>query len=105
MTEKTYNGWTNWETWNFNLHWAYAFTEDADRAYEEAEANSTFTREEQATIDLAHMIESMVEDSMDTPDRERNPWEQDIINGYMREINYHEVARHYIDEVEKEQAA
>jgi hypothetical protein len=33
MTSEKYNGWANWETWNFNLHYDDAFSEDADDCF------------------------------------------------------------------------
>lgn len=105
QTDKKYNGWTNWETWSFNLHWDDSFTEDAERAYEEAEADSTFTKEENAAFALADYIKATAEEMIDSAENKPNLWMQDIVNGYMSEVNFHEIARHYIDEVEKEEAA
>lgn len=104
-TDTKYNGWTNWETWSFNLHWDDAFSEDAQRAYDEAESDSTFTREENAAFLLADCIKEIAEETIDSAENKPSLWTQDIINGYMSEVNFHEIARHYIDEVEKEQAA
>jgi hypothetical protein len=103
-TDKKYNGWTNWETWSFNLHWDNNFTEDAQRSYDDAEADSTFTKEENAAFSLIETIKSCAEEMLDM-EPVKNPWIQDIVSGYMSEVNFHEIAKAYIDSVEKEEIA
>ena len=108
MTDKKYNGWTNWETWSFNLHWDDAFSEDAQMFYDASEANKTFTREEQAALDLAASIKETAEQSLEDQGiygAKSNLWMQDMVNGYISEVNFYEIAKNYIDETEKESEA
>ena len=100
MTRKEYNGWYNYETWLFNLHWDSSFTEDAQDAWDNAEACKTFTREEQAALDLADRIKTIAEEVTDEAARQTNPWILDLVNGAFSEINFHEIAQHYIAELD-----
>ncbi len=97
MTDKKYNGWTNWETWSFNLHWDDAFREDATYAHRHSKGT------EDAISQLADMIKDHAEEVIEA-EISKNIWLQDIVNGYVREINFHEIATHYIEELESEAA-
>lgn len=105
MTDKTYNGWTNWETRIANLHWANNFEEQAQEAWDQSEADTTFSREENAAFDLAKTIEATMEEGMDEMVSSDNPWINDILTGYHQSINFHEIAKAYISNLDKEQAA
>lgn len=104
MTRNEYNGWYNYETWSFNLHWDDAFREDAQMFYDASEASKSFTKAEQAAINLSEHMRDMAQEILDqlTP---KNPWVQDMISGAFSEINFHEIAKHYIEKIEAEQEA
>ena len=104
-----YNGWTNWETWNFNLHHDDQYTEQAQECYDDAEADDTFSREQRATLDLAAIIEADAEEEASTmqdslPDYLQHSFFMDAVNMTLREINYYEIAENYMSDVEKEEA-
>ena len=104
-TDKTYNGWTNYETWNVKLwmdndegdcnHWQGA----AQEAYDEAEASSTFTREEQATLDLSHILKAEYEEG--APDLGACSY-SDLLNAAISEVNWHEIAESLMNDVDKD---
>ncbi len=106
-TDNTYNGWTNYETWNYALwlgndqgtseYWA----EQAHDCYDSAEASQVFTREQRAALDLADTLKAECEERAEEwmPDQ-AGPF-ADLLNASISEINFHEIARHYIDELDK----
>ena len=104
-TEKGYNGWTNYETWNVALwldndeatcnDWAYK----AQEAYDAAEAERSFTREERAALDLSYTLKEEFEEA--TP--ELSGCFADLLRGALSEVNWHEIAEHYIENVDKEE--
>jgi hypothetical protein len=108
MADKGYNGWTNYETWNVALwlgneeyssrYWDAA----AQDAYDGApDCLKTFTKEEQAVLDLADMLKSEMEEA--NPLGEGASMFHDMLNAALSEVNWHEIAQHYIDEVDKEE--
>ncbi len=100
MTRKEYNGWYNYETWLFNIHWDSSFTEDAQEIWNNAEAGEFLTREENAAHDLADCMKDTAEEY--TQDAlPKNPWIADLVNAAVSEINFYEIAEHYIEEVNK----
>ena len=105
MTSTIYNGWTNYETWLFNLHTDDTFTEDAQTAYDDAEADDTFTREENATKALADSIESYAEEFIGEELQNQSGFAADMVNTGLRSINYYEIAKHYIEIADKESEA
>ena len=106
MTKKEYNGWYNYETWLMNLwmdndegsqgYWS----EIAQECYDDAEACATFTREENAVFAFADRLKE--EKEQENPVEGANFW-ADMMNAALSEVNYHDIAEHYIDEVEKEE--
>ena len=109
MSEKTYNGWTNYETWNVNLwmsndkgsyrHYG-ALAQDA---YDNAEAERFFTRLERATLDLSDMLKEEFEQAMDEilGDMSASVW-ADLLGAALSEVNWHEIAEHLIDDCDQE---
>lgn len=93
MTKQPYNGWTNWETWNANL-W---ITNDYSSG--EAYANIAFDLlgsydQDEATDRLADVIES----DFQAIEPEAEGFFADAISMAMREVNWREIAEHYIQE-------
>ena len=102
--DKRYNGWTNYETWNLAL-WlsndsgSYDYwTEQAQDAYDSAEAERSFSREENATLDLAKRLQSETEDQAP----EVSGFYADVLSAAISEVNWYEIAEHYIEDCEKE---
>jgi len=113
MERKEYNGWTNYETWAVNL-WAsndqgsdeyYRETaQDAyDNAEEETRADGTvlFTREERATLTLADRLKDEHEERQSELTGVTGVF-SDLLSAALSEVNWHEIAEHYISDVDKE---
>lgn len=111
--EKRYNGWTNYETWNVKL-WidndegSYRYYgELAQECYDEAEADTTFTREENATGALRERLkdeyETAMADWLEESHKSASVW-ADLLGAALSEVNWHEIAEHLIDDTDKEEA-
>lgn len=107
-TSKRYNGWTNYETWCVAL-WigneegsSRAADAMAQQCYDDAEESSTFTRDEQAALDLAEALEDEWNEANPLADQ-ASAW-SDLLSAALSEVNWHEIATHYIDDVDKDPA-
>lgn len=106
MSEK-YNGWTNYETWNVALwlnndegsqrHWQ----SEAQDAWDSAEATSYLTREEEARLDLVGRLKADIEEGC--PLNDGGSMYSDLLNAALSEVDWDEIAGHYLDEVDKEE--
>jgi hypothetical protein len=117
---KTYNGWTNYETWNVALwidndqgsqeHWQ----EQAQDAYDNAEVQKTrsFTHDEQAVLDLSTTLKDHFEAEWEEIKEaagkhvhiSSSMW-ADLMGAALSEVNWHEIAEHMIEEVDKAENA
>ncbi len=103
MTQDTkYNGWTNYETWLVNLHYDCFFDEQAQEAWNEAEKDETFSREENAAIALKEVIQSTVDEFSQEAIVNSNPFVSDLVNSALSSCNYYEIAKAYIENVDKD---
>ncbi len=111
MQTQTYNGWTNYETWNVALwldneqgsynYWQDRASECYDEAKETPSANARltgrepFSTKERATFALADALKDEIE--------EGNPLQDagmysDLLGAAISEVNWHEIAGHYLDD-------
>lgn len=101
MSDKTYNGWTNYETWLVAL-WidndsgSYGFWRDTAReVYEQADADRTFSKEDNAKITLSKHLQGDITDAAP----ETTGLYCDLLTGALQEVNWYEIASNWIDEV------
>jgi hypothetical protein len=99
MNDNKYNGWTNYETWNANLWIDNDWRMNERIAMLTADLFGSYEDLDEITNFVAHEIKSMFVDMM--PDIE-NGFFSDVMNASFREVNFHEIARYYV-EVEAEQ--
>ena len=89
MMDKSYNGWTNWETWNFGL-----WLDNDEDSYREI---NQLIKGSKDVYDLSKKLEEWAYDSLD--DEYMNPsFIMDFVNGAIREVNFFEIAEHKIEE-------
>lgn len=101
-TEKdtTYNGWTNYETWNValwidneqgsQLYWK----ETAEEAYRDAERGED--RKWDAVCAVADRLKDEINEA--APDLGATCF-ADLLGAALSKVNWHEIAEHYIDDV------
>jgi len=102
-----YNGWTNYETWAVNLwlgndeaqyrHWS----QEAQSAWDDATADRTFTREENAAIALVEMLETYHDENI--PSGIDGTVYADLLSAALSEVNWKEIADGLLESVDKEE--
>jgi hypothetical protein len=102
MKTETYNGWSNYPTWNAAL-WlgneegsSRYCDETAQEAYNDAKADDTFTRIENAAFVLSEQIKALFESDECLPE---SGWMADAVNSYLGAVNWHESAESYFENV------
>lgn len=104
IMETKYNGWTNYETWLVNL-WIdnsgdQDYWNDSSRdLFEYSKGDSTFTKEENAIADLADLMREYYDELASQWMPDQSSMFADMINASLREVNWREIAEHYIDEI------
>ncbi len=105
MCDKTYNGWTGgYETWLVALWYgndegSQNYVEELARdAYKDAVADKYFTREQVATAQLADVLKNDIEEN--SPAGVTGMY-ADLMNAAISEIDFHEIAEHFIEDINK----
>jgi hypothetical protein len=100
---KTYNGWTNYETWNVKL-WidneegSYNYWREVAREeLGQASADAIMSKEERAAWELSKRLED--EFSEGKPDLGASCW-ADLLNAALSEVDWSEIATAMIGDIE-----
>ncbi|SRR5258706_14736974 len=106
-SDKTYNGWTNYETWVVNLwldneegtqsYWA----ERAEEVFRTSDADQYNTKTERAVSDLADELKREHEEN--TPDV--SGVFADLLNAALSEVDWYEIAKNMVDSAKENMLA
>jgi hypothetical protein len=101
MTDTTYNGWTNYETWNVAL---WIDNEQGSYEYWRDRARDALTEcdndKDDATATLADWLADEIKDG--NPLNGQASLYSDILRAALSETNWYEIAENWIDEVYEE---
>lgn len=96
MNDKTYNGWTNYETWNIKL-W---IDNDGSLEYWEERAKELLDRDpENAAYNLSKALEEEIMEN--APDLGASMY-ADILTAALSSANWYEIAESIVDAVREE---
>jgi hypothetical protein len=94
MTNQEYNGWTNWETWNFKL-----WIDSDESAYNAViELAEDMIEGENASLDFSKELEAWTDDMRDAVEIESGFF-ADVCNSAIRKVNFYEIAEAYLEEL------
>lgn len=112
MTQKEYNGWSNYETWLVNLwidneqglqsYWI----EQAEEHYKQAKGDAS---DDETAEDIAnaasYLLGNLLRDYFEEAKPDVEGLWADLLGAAMSEVNWHEIAEHMVEDVDKEQFA
>lgn len=102
MESKTYNGWTNYETWNVKL-WldneqgTYELQKEMVRQSRQTPKVDVWTKEETTRFTLADLLKDFVEEN--NPLANDASMYSDLMSAALSEVNWQEIADSILEEV------
>jgi len=109
MTD-TYNGWTNYETWNYKL-WldndsgGYDYCQElATDIIKESWRTDYMSARDNAICILGNVLKEQCEEYLEEWMPDQASCFADLLNGAVSAINWHEIATSLIDDIEEQVA-
>ena len=105
-----YNGWTNYETWNFKL-WLDNDQDVHNYIIDEIKKIKSLPNDGRITYEVSNFLRSYIDDNMPNLNvstrsqsvhgsmSDKNGFYQDILNAGLREINTYEIAESYLEDL------
>ena len=93
MNTQKYNGWTNYETWLTNLHFDNFDFEEVMDIFDDCQDKGDILNR------IEDYIKDYVEDYVEQFADSSNHFIADLIGSALSEIDYRDIAEHYIDDV------
>ena len=95
MDTQKYNGWTNHATWMVNLHFENLdFTDDVESGvFDDMDADDI-------RCHVASWIQMLVVSYLDEVFHTDDCFLQDIMNATMNDVDWHDIADHYVDDIQ-----
>ena len=105
-----YNGWTNYETWNFKL-WLDNDEDLHNYIIGEIKKIKAFPNKDNKAYEVSNFLRSYIEDNVPNLNvstrsqsvhgsmSDKNGFYQDILNAGLREINTYEIAESYLEDL------
>ena len=94
MNIQKYNGWTNYETWLCNLYFDNFDFEEVMDIFDDCQDKDDML------IRISDYIKDYVEEFVESFRTDsRNLFIDDLLNAALGEIDYRDIAEHYIDDV------
>lgn len=90
MNKQKYNGWTNYETWNYKL-----WVDNNPATYD---AVRTLAKKHNDAYDLSIELSKVAHDN--APLLEASFY-SDVLNASIREVNFFEIAESYLEEIKE----
>ena len=94
MDTQKYNGWTNWATWMVNLHF-----DNLDFTDEVESGSFDDISKDDLRCQLAYTIQEYVECYLEEVADTSNTFVADLISGTMQDVDWHDIAEHYVDDI------
>lgn len=97
MTEQTYNGWTNYETWLANLWIAEGVLGDPMGVQEQARYFAE-NGEDAAPIRMGDWLKEQTEEMMDEADLRTGGLAADLLGAALSRVDWYAIGKNYTDE-------
>ena len=107
MSDDTYNGWTNYETWNWKLWMDNDYGTYHYWLAEVGELMDSLTPTEGGAMAVIYALSKRLEDNcetyletIDVPSLTTGPF-ADILNAGLNRINWYEIAEHLVEDYDE----
>ena len=101
MTDKTYNGWSNYATWRINLEIFDGMEHELDDYIEDREEPDTYGFSKY----LEDLAEEIIFSGVGYDERRPSNLVEDYARAFLQDVNYYEIAKHIINDYISENQA